>query len=380
MRILFISKRRYMGKDLIDDRFGRFYELPEELAALGHGVTGLCIDYYKSAPKGKRTLETPSGVSWRMAGLWPLPPYEALSHIYQLCKLINDFKPDVIIGSSDAYHVILAVWVARKYNLPSVVDLYDQYEAFAATKALGLRSAYRRAISRATGITCVSQRLADWVKNLGPDMPPAIRLGNAVPDELFFQRDKVKSRQSLGLPDEKCILVGTAGALTKNRDINSLYAAFIKISDLRPDVHLVLAGPRDRPPPIHPRIHDLGNLPYHQIPIVFSALDIGIVCNANNRFAYYCCPQKLLEMKSCGLPVISSDAIERPNEDQKLIYRTGDHMHLAERILQLIERNLGTDAECNITTWAEQTKKLESFLITVTNPVPLPHEGQSNKH
>jgi teichuronic acid biosynthesis glycosyltransferase TuaC len=40
MKILVLTKRQYMGKDLLDDRFGRFRELPLELARLGHEVIG----------------------------------------------------------------------------------------------------------------------------------------------------------------------------------------------------------------------------------------------------------------------------------------------------------------------------------------------------
>jgi hypothetical protein len=34
MKIFVLTKRQYMGKDLLDDRFGRFRELPLELAKL----------------------------------------------------------------------------------------------------------------------------------------------------------------------------------------------------------------------------------------------------------------------------------------------------------------------------------------------------------
>ena len=35
MKILVLTKRQYMGKDLLDDRFGRFRELPLEFALRG---------------------------------------------------------------------------------------------------------------------------------------------------------------------------------------------------------------------------------------------------------------------------------------------------------------------------------------------------------
>ena len=45
MKILVLSKRQYMAKDLLDDHFGRFWELPLELARLGHEVRGLTLSY-----------------------------------------------------------------------------------------------------------------------------------------------------------------------------------------------------------------------------------------------------------------------------------------------------------------------------------------------
>ena len=45
MKILVLTKRQYMGKDLLNDRFGRFRELPLELARLGHVIMGLATSY-----------------------------------------------------------------------------------------------------------------------------------------------------------------------------------------------------------------------------------------------------------------------------------------------------------------------------------------------
>jgi len=46
MRILILTKRQYMNRDLIEDWYGRFQELPLALAASGHEVTGLCLIYW----------------------------------------------------------------------------------------------------------------------------------------------------------------------------------------------------------------------------------------------------------------------------------------------------------------------------------------------
>ena len=49
MRIAFLCKRRYMGKDVIDDRYARLYEIPYQLAECGHDVLGLCLSYYRDS-------------------------------------------------------------------------------------------------------------------------------------------------------------------------------------------------------------------------------------------------------------------------------------------------------------------------------------------
>lgn len=51
MRILVLTKRQYMAKDLIDDRFGRFWKLPMELARLGHKRRGLRLNYREKSLK-----------------------------------------------------------------------------------------------------------------------------------------------------------------------------------------------------------------------------------------------------------------------------------------------------------------------------------------
>ena len=50
MRIAFLCKRRYMSKDVILDRYARLYEIPRQLALLGHEVLGLCMSYQNVPP------------------------------------------------------------------------------------------------------------------------------------------------------------------------------------------------------------------------------------------------------------------------------------------------------------------------------------------
>ena len=45
--ILFISKRQYTQKDLLDDKYGRLWEIPKGLSKIGFNIKGICLSYKK---------------------------------------------------------------------------------------------------------------------------------------------------------------------------------------------------------------------------------------------------------------------------------------------------------------------------------------------
>ena len=71
MKILVLTKRQYMGKDLLDDRFGRFWELPLELTRLGHEVRGLAFSYRLRSDEIPIEVDSLSGgkMSWASINL-----------------------------------------------------------------------------------------------------------------------------------------------------------------------------------------------------------------------------------------------------------------------------------------------------------------------
>src|SRR5919198_768813 len=135
MKILVLTKRQYMGKDLLDDRFGRFWELPMELARLGHEVQGISLSYRKR-PEGVFTPSIDSlteRITWQSINLlntpWPgLPRYLRFAR-----ERLRDFQADVIWACSDAYHAIFGYKLARSYSAKLIIDLYDNFESYPAT-------------------------------------------------------------------------------------------------------------------------------------------------------------------------------------------------------------------------------------------------------
>ncbi len=303
MRILLLSKRQYTGKDLIDDRYGRLYEIPRLLAGRGHSVAAACLSY-RTRDVIHRVLDGVEWSSWNLG----FPPVGFYRHLNRLESLVESLAPDLVIGSSDVYQIILAHRIAEYAGIPLVVDLYDNFEAFGATRIPGVFPLFRQAIGAAAGVACVSEPLAAKVRGEYGYCGPLRVIGNAVETALFHKLDKGESRKRLGLPPD-ALLIGTGGALFRNRGIGTLYQAYEELKKQCRDIHLVLAGRAERTvrPPSGPRVHYLGELPYDLMPVFYNALDIAVVCNVESAFGEYCFPQKAYEILACKVPLIGAD-------------------------------------------------------------------------
>lgn len=332
MKILVATKRHYTGKDLIDHRYGRLYEIPEALANQGHQVNGVALSY-----RGQReALHQPGKVAWHALSALPFEPYGALRYLRRFGQLVDAMQPDVVWASSDAWHAIAAEIVCRSRGVPLVVDLYDNYESFNLTRIPGVKSNFVAACKAAAALTVVSSTLEEMViERYGIAKPVAV-VGNAVDTAYFFPRDKGEARRSLGLPAGVRI-IGTAGALAKNRGIEDLFAAFDLLSRRHEDLYLALAGPRDRSVSLraHERILDLGMLSSSEIPLFWSALDAAVICNKDSDFGRYCYPQKFQEIVACDLPFVAADVGEMARicrDDSSFLYRPGSAESLADRL------------------------------------------------
>jgi teichuronic acid biosynthesis glycosyltransferase TuaC len=298
LRILVLTKRQYMSKDLLDDRFGRFREIPLALGQRGHDVRGLCLSY-------KRREE---GQTWDGNVLWTsvnatclkLPGLASfIRHAHRMAS-----HADGIWACSDSFYGIIGHVLSRKYGLPFVFDLYDNFEYYLAASLPTLKQLYRSVVRNCDGVTCISRPLADLVRSYGRSGLLVV-LENAVRKDLFkpLEKDLCRKRLNLSL---KAPLIGTAGALFRNRGIHTLLNAFRELKPRHPDLHLVLAGPRDIAIPPWEGVVDLGVLPLDQVPVLLNALDVAVICNRKNDFGRYCFPQKAREIMACQVPVVAA--------------------------------------------------------------------------
>lgn len=370
MRVAFLCKRQYMGKDVILDRYARLYEIPYQLACLGHEVVGCCLSYQNHAGgQWQHEVNGNGSLRWESRSSGVLKAPALLTHPFDLLRKLRHFRPDVLIGASDIPHIALTRWLAARLGIPFMADLYDNFEGFGQAKIPGFVFALRQAVRQAGLVTTTSEPLRQMVMEAYGVQGLVISMPSSVDLTVFHTGNKEHARRTLGLPVEP-YLVGTAGGLYSDKGVESIYQAWTRLSALRPDVHLVLAGPyrEELPPPSSERVHYLGHLSHSQVAALFQALDVGIISILNTEFGKYCFPQKAYEMLACGLPVVAADVGQISKllqESPTALFAPGNSQQLTTAIVSQLDQPKTFNIP--IQGWKEVIASIETSLIELAS-------------
>ncbi len=359
MHVLMLCKRQYTGRDLLDDQYGRLWEIPEALAHRGHAVSGLTLSYRRRSTGLHRS---PADVHWQSINAVSM---RAL-YLGRMIDQIHAHRPiDVLLSSSDALCATLGERFSRRLRVAHVVDLYDNYAAFGLTKLPGVRAAFDHACRHAAGISVVTTSLATALRPSLPGGTPLEVIGNGVRTDLFHPMERAACRAQLGLPTN-ARLIGCAGALDQSRGIEDLFKAFHLLAHSDPDLHLVIAGPRDNTLEhyAHPRIIDLGTLDWRDVPVLINALDVSIVCNRDSAFGRFCYPLKLVESIACGVPVVAAAVgdTRRIGGETLATYSPGS----CEELKAAIEQQLSIPSRAPRSlacSWEQRATQMERLLL-----------------
>lgn len=370
MKIICFSKRQYMQKDVIDDRYARLYELPHQLARQGHQVLGICLSYRKREEGYFQHYQDGDAyLNWYSynLGLFIMPGL--LRYLYRVRALLQKFKPDVILASSDSPSVILTALLARSIKTPYFIDLYDNYESFGLSKIPGMLLLYRWAIRHSMGISCVSEPLSDYIRQHYRHTN-VLTLESTIKGGDFYLQNQQDARLARGLPTHAKI-IGVAGSLSHSRGIHLLYDSFLHMAKSQADLHLALAGSTDSASPIpnHPRIHYLGLLPHSAIASFYNSLNLAVVCMRDTTFGRYAFPQKTYEILACNTPILTArlGALQHTFKDYpQCLYEPDNQSDLQTKIEYLLQNPVSITI--TIPTWQDQAKKLINWLhISLTS-------------
>jgi glycosyltransferase involved in cell wall biosynthesis len=316
-------------------------------------VRVLLVSHHRLPSQQVRNTE----VEWFSDDVRTLGPV-ALFHA--LKDKTRTFRPDWVIGMSDAQYGWLARQLANSVGARLAVDAYDNYEAYMPWNR-PLHRMWRNAVRHADLVTAAGPQLADLLQSHRKDRKPPHVVPMAADPE-FIPLDRRESRRQLGLEPE-AEFIGYIGSWSKNRGSSMLLDAFRKLRSNRPGLRLVISG---RPPEKilqEPGVLGTGYVADARLPALVNALNVACVITANTEFGRYSYPGKLSEAMACQVPVVatSTDPVDwmLGGRIQHLV-PPGDVQAFVHKSQELLSRPIN-DYGARV-TWETQAQRLSSLL------------------
>lgn len=356
-----------MSKDVILDKYARLYEIPNQLALLGHQVESFCLSYQAHDEGDWDESNHLKSLVWHSKSYKGLNKIGLLSYPIFLLQKLKKFQPDIIIAASDIPHIVWGAWCAKKLNIPFVADLYDNFEGFGQARILGMKQLLRKAVCQAQLVLTTSQPLADLVGKGYGAKGKVISMPSTVDTQIFTHKNKNEARNILGFKSDQ-LYIGTAGGLYRDKGVEVIYQAWKILQNEIPNLYLVIAGPHEEscPPPQGDRVIYLGALTHSKIATLFQALDVGIISILDTPFGRYCFPQKAYEMLACNLPVVVADIGEMNylfKDIPQALFEAGNVQDLAYKLKQQLQNPCYSYAK--VKNWSEIIQQIEPVIVSI---------------
>jgi glycosyltransferase involved in cell wall biosynthesis len=353
LRLLFVCKRRPQQRDLVTHPNGRFFHLPTALSELGHEVSVLLCSHRALASEHFDR----AGVAWASEDFRTTGPGHFLA---ALDARAAGFRPDWVIGCSDAWYGWLAQRLARRTGSRLAIDAYDNYESYMPWN-LPLHWKWRSAVAAADVVTAAGPQLAARLDGHRRGKSPTAIVPMAA-DPMFVPHDRRAARHALGLP-LGAPLLGYSGGWARKRGTDVLLEAFRLVRAQCPGVQLVLTGN----PPAHalsePGVLALGYVDDSQLPLALSSLDVACVVTSDSSFGRYSYPAKLCEAMACQVPVVATSTGPvrwMLHDDARFLAPIGDARGIAEQVLAQLDT--GRVVYSGLPTWEDGARRFESAL------------------
>ena len=291
MRILTITKRQTSKKDLITDRFGRYFHLPHEWSLLGSDCMVLAADYREESI-GETYVD-----SCRFVNL-PLSWRRAISYWAEIEERARDFRPDIVFSGGDTHLGWIGRRLAHRLNVPFIFDVFDNYESFSSARIPGMKRLFHSLAEDADLTVVVTGMLADL---LGIADRVCV-VPNGVDMDLF--RPVKRDVQKPGFRR-----IAYAGGLAESRGTSTLVSAIDLLRGAEQDILLVAAGPYldGFKFPDREWIDYRGIVGQEEVAGILGAADVAVLPYPDTNWARYTSAYKLREYLACEVPVVVTD-------------------------------------------------------------------------
>lgn len=351
LKILFLVKRFYTNKDLIEDSFGRLFYFPAILTELGHECVVFALDFKNGTATNVRK-ENVEFNTIPLKSFWRLPLM--LEYYRQLVKT----KADVVFTSGDSYIGYLGLQLSRRMSSSTVFDLYDDYAYFGTNKIPFMRTLLRTAVGESDLVVCASEPVG---KKYGAYQENTLVVQNGVDNKIFKPEEKSSAREKANVSAEDTI-VGYFGSIHKPRGVDDLIAAIQRLRAQGRDIKLLMAG-RDygEVSLSYPWIDYRGMVEQKDVVSLINSCDVVTIPYKDTELIRMTNACKLMEYIACGVPIVVSDVSDYAGyfpQSLGCVSRPADPESLAEAIAnQLQDRNVVADER--VVSWRDLVARLD---------------------
>ncbi|MFC1837838.1 glycosyltransferase [Thermodesulfobacteriota bacterium] len=218
--------------------------------------------------------------------------------------ILQEFRPELLLASSDSYFGYLGMRLAKQLNIPFIFDVYDNYTAFGTNKIPGMKSLFFKTVRNADLVITAGKSLHDFLKQNAKSIKS---VENGYAPTLFHPIPQNEAKSKLGiLAKEK--VIGYFGSLEPDLGIEDLIEAVQLLKHEFPDIHLMIAGRNKLH--IDFKTHNIdyrGFLPQEKIPLLINACDVVVIPYTPSRMKQWCNACKIAEYVACNRPVVVTD-------------------------------------------------------------------------
>jgi len=323
-KILFLCKRYYTNKDLMEDRYGRMYQLPKELANRGYQVTVVALDYNNQS---EAEFKIPN------AHFISIPSKTGGLNLFsgKHRTTIENISPDIIVGSANSNIGMIAYILSKKLQAIFVFDAYDYYPAFPSKFKLLNQFLFNFCTKYSDLNSVVSETLRQKIRS-----NKTIILENGVNLDVFKFADKCEARKELNIAPETKV-VGYFGSIESRSGLDLLIEATLIAQETYPSIVLLVAGQSDGSIPLdNPMINYRGPVPHTKVAQYISASDVVVIpypLQAQNNYTNSC---KIAEYLACQVPIVATDISDYKrhfSNPENVFCTPGDVNELAAKII-----------------------------------------------
>ncbi|MFZ1756247.1 MAG: glycosyltransferase [Caldilineaceae bacterium] len=267
-----------------------------------------------------------SNVTENEANVVRLPGIPIADTGYHLSVTL-DQRARNILKQADVIHVhhpflsgSFGLNAARKYELPLVFTNHTRYDLYVqqylplipeALSDTALQAFFRVFSQRCSAFIAPSQGIADVMRDEWGVQGQVAVIPNGVELDDFYNAAPTKTRQDLGIPDDRVVGV-FVGRMSGEKDVDRLLGIFAVLAQEEPRLHLLLVGGGPELEDYRALAQDLdmadcvtltGPVPYAQIPGYLRLADFFISASVSEVH-----PLTFIEAAATGLPAVGIDS------------------------------------------------------------------------